>query len=97
MRIQLHTDPSLEETVVTVACPALDDATARLLLFTACLLPLWAGLIPFLGIPLTAGFAGFAALLLAEGAGLALYERFSRVRGRRYDRRLREYQARPRQ
>lgn len=36
MRIQLHTDPSLEETVVTVACPALDDATARLLLFTAC-------------------------------------------------------------
>lgn len=94
MRIQLHTDPSLEETVVTVACPALDDATARLLLFTACLLPLWAGLIPFLGIPLT---AGFAALLLAEGAGLALYERFSRVRGRRYDRRLREYQARPRQ
>lgn len=31
MRIQLHTAPSLEETVVTVACPALDDATARLL------------------------------------------------------------------
>ena len=70
---------------------------ARLLLFTACLLPLWAGLIPFLGIPLTAGFAGFAALLLAEGAVLALYEWFSRVRGSRYDRRLREYQARPRQ
>lgn len=31
MQIQLHTDPTLRETVVTVACPALDDATARLL------------------------------------------------------------------
>lgn len=31
MRIELHTDPALRETVVTVTCPALDDATARLL------------------------------------------------------------------
>lgn len=69
---------------------------ARLLLFTACLLPLWAGLIPLLGIPLTAGLAGFAALLLTEGAVLALYEQFSRMQGRRYDRQLREYQSRPR-
>ena len=31
MRIELRTNPSLQETVVTVECPALDDSTARLL------------------------------------------------------------------
>lgn len=87
---------ALHELIFTGRSLARWRCAARLLLFTACLFPLWAGLMPFVGIPLTAGLAGFAALLLAEGAVLALYERFSRVQGRRYDRRLREYQARPR-
>lgn len=87
---------ALHELIFTGRSLARWRCAARLLLFTACLFPLWAGLIPLLGIPLTAGLAGFAALLLVEGVALALYERFSRVRGRRYDQRLREYQARHR-
>lgn len=69
---------------------------ARLLLFTVCLFPLWLGLAPFLGFGgKTALFfaAGFAALLTAEGLAVAAYEGFSRMLGRRYDRRLREYQT----
>lgn len=67
---------------------------ARLVLFTGCLFPLWMGLMPFLGLSLRAGLVSFAALLLAVGVGTAIYEGFSRIRGRRYDRQLRDYQAR---
>lgn len=70
----------------------------RLMLFTLCLLPLWAGFVPFLGLCARTSLflcgAVFAAVLLAEGLAVAVYEGFSRVQGRRYDRRLREYQLR---